>query len=159
MDLGFCWSVKSQVLLKTRKKISGVYIHKIHSKISFALGIPNRLLKRHWFNWSSVRKNIIVAFEAERKKKGGEREKSKYMSVNRNRLYHVFGVPMEIFHWLPWHEFFFFISRYQVTPSSFYVLRLTLQESTVISIWIHSLKLTCPRTSGLLGLKEDVSSL
>lgn len=65
----------------------------------------------------------------------------------------------------PWKSFTdfhgmkFFISRFQVTPSRFHVWRLTLQEIVVISVWIHSIKLTCTRTSGLLGVEEEVSSL
>lgn len=65
----------------------------------------------------------------------------------------------------PWKSFTdfhgmkFFISRFQVTPSRFHVWRLTLQEIVVVSVWIHSIKLTCTRTSGLLGVEEEVSSL
>lgn len=65
----------------------------------------------------------------------------------------------------PWKSFAdfrdmeFFISRFQVAPSRLSLVRLSLQETTVISFWTHSIKLTCVRTFGMLGVEEEISSL
>lgn len=53
----------------------------------------------------------------------------------------------------------FFISRFQVTPSRLGLVRLTLQETTGSRFWAHSVKHTCARTLGVLGVEEEISSL
>lgn len=45
VDLGFYSRVKSQRLLKAKEKMNGINVHQMHNKISFALGIPHKLLK------------------------------------------------------------------------------------------------------------------
>lgn len=144
------------------REINGVNVHRIHSKISFALGIPDKLLKSYWFNWSSARNNRVVAFEAERDTTKGKKKNQMWERANICLLTEIDFATFLLFPWKSFTDFHcmkFFVSRFQVTPFSFHILKLTLQKNTVISVWIHRIKLTCPRTSGLLGVEEDVSSL
>lgn len=77
--------------------------------------------------------------------------------VNRNRHYHVFALPVRIFHWLPRHAVFYL----QISGDSFHFQHVNsyIGVQCYHQLWDIIIKLTYPRTCGLLGVEEDVCFL